>query len=232
MLKAEVIHLTIHENLRRLRQMAGMTQEQVAEKIGITRQALSSYESGRTRPDIDMLMRLSEIYGTDIDGILYGQEKRLKTISRINTAAKILLILLAFLSVISAGLLWSANYFFAIAEGNLSAEELALFSARQKIIGAWEIVDAVILLIAILWGIALLVFINREPGIVSLKTKLKYLAAISGVVLLPGMLFGLADASFSVMNYLVTPMNAAAIFVILFTADLAISYVRKKKQKE
>ena len=38
--------MSIHQNLRRLRAQSGMTQEQVAARLNITRQALSSYESG------------------------------------------------------------------------------------------------------------------------------------------------------------------------------------------
>ena len=70
--------MTINQNLRQLRLDCGMTQEQVAGKIGLTRQALSSYESGRTRPDIEMLMRLCEVYNTDLDAILYGTSRTLK----------------------------------------------------------------------------------------------------------------------------------------------------------
>ena len=62
--------MSIGENLRQLRLEKGLTQAQVAEKVGLTRQALSSYESGRTRPDVQMLLVLCEIYETDLDGIL------------------------------------------------------------------------------------------------------------------------------------------------------------------
>lgn len=38
--------MTIHQNLKKLRQLAGMTQEDVAARVGLTRQAISGYESG------------------------------------------------------------------------------------------------------------------------------------------------------------------------------------------
>ena len=59
----------------------------MAEMIGVTRQALSSYESGRTRPDIDLLLRLSEVYETDIDGVVYGQNRALKSLRIIKTVS-------------------------------------------------------------------------------------------------------------------------------------------------
>lgn len=70
--------MTIHDRLRHLRKASGLTQEQVAQQVGLTRQALSSYEAGRTRPDIETLMKLAEIYGTDLDGVLYGDHQLLK----------------------------------------------------------------------------------------------------------------------------------------------------------
>ena len=66
--------MSINHNLKEFRKKAGLTQEEVAEKVNVTRQAISSYESGRTRPDIDMLMALAGVYGVDITDILYGRE--------------------------------------------------------------------------------------------------------------------------------------------------------------
>ena len=60
--------MAINHELRQLRLARGMTQEQAAERLGVTRQALSSYETGRTRPDLDTLLRLAEVP----DGQLLG----------------------------------------------------------------------------------------------------------------------------------------------------------------
>ena len=111
--------MTIGENLRQLRLQKGLTQEQAAAKLHITRQALSSYESQRTQPDIHMLLALSEVYETDLDGILYGQETSLKNLRRLRTLALWLLALLTGLSILSAALLWSANAFFPLTGGQL-----------------------------------------------------------------------------------------------------------------
>ena len=48
--------MKIHESLRELRLSRNLTQEQVAEKLNVTRQTISSFETGRTRPDIDTLI--------------------------------------------------------------------------------------------------------------------------------------------------------------------------------
>lgn len=75
--------MAINHELRQLRLARGMTQEQAAERLGVTRQALSSYETGRTRPDLDTLLRLAEVYGTDLEGILYGQEPARRALGQV-----------------------------------------------------------------------------------------------------------------------------------------------------
>ena len=62
----------IGKNIKDLRQQKGMTQEELAEKLFVTRQTISNYEQGKTRPDVDMLILISEALQTDINDILYG----------------------------------------------------------------------------------------------------------------------------------------------------------------
>lgn len=47
-----------------------MTQQQVAEQLHVTRQALSNWETGKTTPDIQSLLQLSELYCLSIDKLL------------------------------------------------------------------------------------------------------------------------------------------------------------------
>lgn len=62
----------INQNLKELKMTKGYTQEKVVNKIGLTRQAISSYESGRTQLGIDILMKLAEIYEVDLEDVLYN----------------------------------------------------------------------------------------------------------------------------------------------------------------
>ena len=68
--------MTISQNLKDLRRLSSLTQEQVAEKVGLTRQAISSYESGRTQPDLAMLEKLAAVYGVELTDVLYGAGQR------------------------------------------------------------------------------------------------------------------------------------------------------------
>lgn len=71
--------MEIAERLQKLRRKAGYSQEQTAELLGISRQAVSKWESGQGKPDHDNLVRLTEIYNTSADYILLGTEKNMGT---------------------------------------------------------------------------------------------------------------------------------------------------------
>lgn len=61
------------ERLAELRKNANLSQEKLAEKLNISRQAVSKWESGTTSPDLNNLISLGEIYGVSTDYILLGQ---------------------------------------------------------------------------------------------------------------------------------------------------------------
>lgn len=62
----------IGKNIRDLREAAGMTQEMLADRLFVTRQTVSNYERGASRPDLDMLLRIAQELDTDANAILYG----------------------------------------------------------------------------------------------------------------------------------------------------------------
>lgn len=62
----------IGKNIKGLRERRGMTQEALAEALFVTRQTVSNYETGKSRPDIDMLVRIAQVLETDVNQVLYG----------------------------------------------------------------------------------------------------------------------------------------------------------------
>ena len=60
----------LKENLIMLRNIHGYSQEEIAEKIGISRQAYAKWENGITIPDIEKCKRLSDVYGVTIDSLI------------------------------------------------------------------------------------------------------------------------------------------------------------------
>lgn len=63
------------ENLAMLRNVKGLTQEQVAEVVGISRQSYAKWEQGETVPDIEKCDKLADFYGIKIDSLLHYEEK-------------------------------------------------------------------------------------------------------------------------------------------------------------
>ena len=66
--------MDIGDKLRTARAASGMTQEQVAEALGVSRQTVSNWENNRTYPDIVSVIRMSDLYAVSLD-ILLKEEK-------------------------------------------------------------------------------------------------------------------------------------------------------------
>lgn len=62
------------ERLSKLRRDKGMTQEELASHLQVTRQTVSSYENGKSEPDIAMLHKLSEALETEVSFLIDGKE--------------------------------------------------------------------------------------------------------------------------------------------------------------
>lgn len=64
----------ISERLKQARILAHKTQKEVADVLGMTYQAISNYERGKTKVENDILIKLCQIYGVSISEILLGQQ--------------------------------------------------------------------------------------------------------------------------------------------------------------
>ena len=63
------------DNLISLRKMRGLSQEELAEKIGVTRQTLSKYETGESLPDIEKSKALAEVFEVSLDELVNQDSK-------------------------------------------------------------------------------------------------------------------------------------------------------------
>lgn len=61
--------------LKTLRKEKGLTQEQLAEMLGVTNRSVSRWETGANLPDIDVIITLSEFYDADIRDLLNGEKR-------------------------------------------------------------------------------------------------------------------------------------------------------------
>ncbi len=60
----------LKDNLIMLRRIHDFSQEEIAEKIGISRQSYAKWEKGLTIPDVEKCNLLAQLYGTTVDGLL------------------------------------------------------------------------------------------------------------------------------------------------------------------
>lgn len=89
-----------HNNLKYLRKKNGYTQEQIAEKIGVSRQAVAKWERGEALPDIDNVIALAGVYEVTVDSLVrnsasYGfetsEKKHMFGLVRVNDKGQITL---------------------------------------------------------------------------------------------------------------------------------------------
>lgn len=59
-----------HENLVQLRKLNNLTQEELAEQVGVSRQALAKWESGETLPDLEKSRLLAEVFSVSLDDLV------------------------------------------------------------------------------------------------------------------------------------------------------------------
>ena len=62
------------DRLNRLRRERGLSQEDLAEVVGVTRQAVQKWESGASRPDMDNLAALARYFGVTLDHLVLGRD--------------------------------------------------------------------------------------------------------------------------------------------------------------
>ena len=65
----------IGQFLRELRRSQKLTQEQLAEELGVSNRSVSRWETGVNLPDFDILLRLAARYGVGVEELLDGQRK-------------------------------------------------------------------------------------------------------------------------------------------------------------
>ena len=65
--------MTMGEKILNMRKARGWNQEELAERIGVTRQAVSRWESGAAKPDADKIIAICDLFGVSADYLLRDQ---------------------------------------------------------------------------------------------------------------------------------------------------------------
>ena len=124
--------MEFHERLYDVRKKAGMTQSDLAEKLDVSRQAVSRWEMGTAKPEFENLIAISDIFGVSVDYLLKGSETPITakeqpdeeteqeaSVSAVNTAEKLWLAAIITFVVLSIVLTlacgdWNTGIFAAI----------------------------------------------------------------------------------------------------------------------
>lgn len=64
----------IARNIKRLRNERCLSQEQLADQLGVTRQTVSNWERGVSMPDMDSLERIALVFGTSVESLIYRDQ--------------------------------------------------------------------------------------------------------------------------------------------------------------
>ena len=231
--------MNVSEKLRELRKKSGMTQEQVAQKIGVTRQTISSYESGRTEPGLDILKELSRVYGVEISELLIDNDQLDRTVdydwnqmkskwaaNMIKRATRISVI--GFLSTVllRSMIQWGMNAFIPIGVENIDIR--TKFWILRDVCGAF----GGILLLCCCVILMILEFTYREKKLEYNKVKWAG-SLILGTVLIT-LPFGLTDRIYKYADYILTPGTYLITGIALVAAGWIASRItnlRKNRSK-
>ena len=69
----------LNHTIKKLRQDKGINQNQLAEQLHVTRQAVSNWETGKTQPDIETLTQLAEFFEVSVEQLIYGLQYKKET---------------------------------------------------------------------------------------------------------------------------------------------------------
>ena len=70
--------MTLEEQIKHYRKQAGLSQEKMAEKIGVSRQAITKWENGTGTPDIANLMAIADFFQISVDELLSNEKSEKK----------------------------------------------------------------------------------------------------------------------------------------------------------
>ena len=150
--------MSIADRIQSLRKEKGISQEELADQVGVSRQAVSKWESEQSSPEVDKIILLSEYFGVTTDYLLIGKEtaqreekKRLdlKVYTIVGTFINVIGLIVAFTIweecrqsyAVAIGLIWMAAgctwYFLGLAFGEASEAGRRRIKRKFWMINIW-----------------------------------------------------------------------------------------------
>ena len=172
--------MELHETLQELRRQKGLTQEEVAQALYVSRTAVSKWESGRGTPNIDSLKGIAAFYSVTVDELLSGEELlSLAEEDSRNRADRLRDLVFGLLDV-AAALLLFLPVFAQRADG--SVQEVSLLSLTG-VAPYLRVIYLILVIGSVLLGVATLALQTcRQPLWVRIKSGLSLLVSVGGVL--------------------------------------------------
>lgn len=82
----------ISKNIKRLRTLNNLSQEELAQQLFISRQAVSSWENNRTQPDVEMIKKLSELFNVPVEDLIYGEKRNTQLEENVKTGKTLFMV--------------------------------------------------------------------------------------------------------------------------------------------
>ena len=173
--------MELHEKLQELRKRKGLTQEELAEALYVSRTAISKWESGRGYPSIDSLKAISKFFSVTIDELLSGEQ--LLTVAEADGKEKERRFCDLVFGCLDCGMamLLLLPFFRQEAEGLIQSVSLPALGEISPYLGAafWIVVAG-----SILWGVLTFALQNcHDPLWVQNRCKGSLLFSGAGVLL-------------------------------------------------
>ena len=125
--------MDIGGKLKEARQNAGFTQEEIAEKLGVSRQSVSNWENNRTYPDIVSVIKLSDVYSVSLDSLLKGGKDMSNYVKYLDNSTNIIKSQnkkVKIISILSFVIIWIASillFWFVMPSGDEMAYSILVF---------------------------------------------------------------------------------------------------------
>ena len=125
----------IGKNIKKHRMETGMTQDQLAEKLNVTRQAVSNWETGKTQPGIETLTAMATHFDTSVEALIYGRARRpLDSSMGTGTVFGGLFLLFMLIEILFAGIILGNIWWLMITAALILAGLItALFQQEEKL---------------------------------------------------------------------------------------------------
>ena len=173
--------MEFNEKLQELRKQKGMTQEDLAEALYVSRTAISKWESGRGYPNIDSLKAISKFFSVTIDELLSGEQLLSIAEEENKQKEKHIRELVFGLLDICVALFLFLPIFAQKAEGVIREVSLLNLTAVSPYL---KVIYLSFTAVIVLWGITSLALQNISKGfIVKNKSKISLVLSVIGALM-------------------------------------------------